>query len=290
MIPADALDWIHQQVKNVVSVEVAQQWALSTVLRVRTTRASVYFKACHPLPLSADEPRLTACLARLYPADLPEVLAVDAGRGWLLLGDVGAILRDQPQFERWHQALLRLAQIQGDSIPRLDLLEAAGCPDRRPARLADQIDSLLASDAVLVALRAGEADRLRARAPLLRANAQALALTALVHGDFYGANIGWQDGALRFFDWSESCLAHPLFDLPVILRDAAAHFPAEQVDLLRDDYLACWEDGARQWRIAAPVAALHHAMMYNGVAEVVAPDKPRVRVAGWLREILTHAP
>jgi aminoglycoside/choline kinase family phosphotransferase len=285
----EAADWIHRHVKNVESIEVAQEWALSTVLRVRTTAGDIFFKSSTRLPLSADEPRLTVLLAQLYPGDVPELIAADLERGWLLLGDVGANLQKQPRFELWHWSLMRLAEIQRDSVLRLDQLLKADCRDGRSARLDSMIDSLLDDDAMLSGLEADEAQKLRALAPRLHQNCRQLERATLVHGDFYSANIGYKDGRLRFFDWSESCIGHPFFDLPVILHDASAYFPPEQVAQLRDDYLACWEDGQRQWQIAAPVAALHHAMMYNGVAEFVNPDKPRLRVSRWLRDVLASA-
>lgn len=292
----EAVEWIHRHVRSVESIEVAQEWALSTVLRVRATSGDLFFKSSTRLPLSADEPRLTTLLARLYPDDVPDLIAVDAERGWMLIGDVGTNLRQQSHFDLWHRSLMRLSEIQRDSAAHLDQLLSAGCRDGRPSVLDTQIDSLLSDDAMCSGLDAGEAQRLRALAPLLHERCRELAQSgavALVHGDFYGANIGYKDGRLRFFDWSESCVGHPFFDLPVILHDAAACFPPEQVAVLRDDYLAVWDDGQRQWRTAEPLAALHHAMMYNGVAAFMhrdQPDAPRPRVARWLRQLLASIP
>ena len=225
---------------------------------------------------------------------MPDVIAVDAERGWIIIGDVGANLHTPPNFQGWHKALLRLVELQRDSRAHIDQLLASGCPDGRPDHMETQIDQAMANEAMFSGLKADEIARLHALTPALHRSNQALEQAAfeqatLVHGDFYGANIGCKDGTLRFFDWSESCIAHPFFDLPVILRDAENYFPAEQVDALRDDYLACWEDGQRQWQIALPVAALHHAIAYNNVADLVAPGQPRVRVARWLRQILSTA-
>src|SRR5579871_1172540 len=282
----EAIEWIHQQVKNVVSVEVQQEWELSRVLRIRTTDGDVFFKTGTLLAHSADEPRLMSLLARLYPDDVPDVIAADFERGWLIISDVGVNLRDQPDYALWQRALMRLAELQHDSSWHIDALIDAGCPDERPDRFDVQIEAALANDAMLASLEPDEIARLRSLAPILHQNNHALTLATLVHGDVHSGNIGWKDDQLRFFDWSESCIAHPFFDLPVILRDATAYFPLEQVDKLRDDYLACWSDEARLWPIALPVAALHHAIDYNNVAELVAPDKPRVRVARWLRQLI----
>jgi hypothetical protein len=289
-----ASEWIHQHVKNVVSIEAAQVWQLSAVYRIRTTSGNLFFKSSTHLAHSAHEPRLTALLVRLYPDDVPSVIAIDAERGWMIIGDVGTDLRTSLDFQLWHKALMRLVELQHDSRPHLDALLSSGCPDARPARMGAQIDEALANQAMFSGLESDEIERLRSLAPLLHRNNRALEQASfesatLVHGDFHGGNIGCKDGRLRFFDWSESCIAHPFFDLPVILRDAENYFSAEQVNRLREDYLACWQDGQRQWQIVLPIAALHHAIDYNNVAELVAPDQPRMRVARWLRQLLSAA-
>ena len=285
-----AAEWIHRHARDVLSIEVAQQWQLSTVLRVRTSGGSLYFKASLRLPLSADEARLTALLARLYPEHLPKLLATDEARQWLLLGDAGANLRDLPQIELWRSALLRFGDLQRASAAHIDELLAAGGTDWRPARLAEQYDPFLADAAALSGLSAEEAQRLRERAPAFHAASADLRLTSLVHGDFHGGNISCQDEALRVFDWTESGVAHPFFDLLVFLNDAARCFPPGAVASLRDDYLASWSDGAQQWQSAAPLAAFQQALIYNQVTQHLNPDAPRLRVAGWLRNMLSDAP
>jgi aminoglycoside phosphotransferase (APT) family kinase protein len=150
------------------------------------------------------------------------------------------------------------------------------------------MDPFLNDDAALSGLDAGEKERLHALVPLLRIHCAELKLATLVHGDFHGGNIGCRNGALRFFDWTESCIAHPFFDLFVLLNDANRYFDTEAVAHLRDSYLRLWENSWQQWQIAAPLAAFHQALIYNGVAERLRPDAPRNRVAEWLRKILTY--
>src|SRR4051794_23288793 len=204
MIREDSLEWIHQHIKNVVSIEATQVWQLSAVFRIHTISGDVFFKSSTHLAHSADEPRLTALLARLYPIDIPSVIAIDAERGWMIIGDVGANLRTPPNFQLWHKALMRLVELQRDSRRHLDSLLASGCPDGRPTCLEAQIDQVLANQAMLSGLEADEIARLRSLAPLLHRNNRALGQAAfepatLVHGDFHGANIGYRDGRLRFF-------------------------------------------------------------------------------------------
>ena len=57
----------------------------STVLRVPTTEGDLYFKAVSAIHLF--EAALTGLLAELQPGRVPEVVAMDARRGWLLMRD-----------------------------------------------------------------------------------------------------------------------------------------------------------------------------------------------------------
>ena len=67
----------------------------STVLRVPTNGGDTYFKACPPA--LEYEAAVTQALYRWRPDCIPAVLAVDAGRGWLLMADGGETLRQSIQ-------------------------------------------------------------------------------------------------------------------------------------------------------------------------------------------------
>ncbi|MGH3131539.1 MAG: hypothetical protein ACRDNX_12030 [Gaiellaceae bacterium] len=104
----------------------------STVLRVPTSDGDVWFKA--NMAVSMHEAAVVRLLAGRRPDCTPPLLAADLERGWMLIGDGGARLREVLERERdlgrWDDVLpLRL--VRGTSVPH-----ARGHPagDRPPAR------------------------------------------------------------------------------------------------------------------------------------------------------------
>src|SRR5207249_3719648 len=82
-----AEDWIGAHVAPIGAIETAHERPWSTVLRVPLGNGVAWFKACSPA--QAFEPRLTAELFARWPDRMPEVLAHDEERAWLLLADAG---------------------------------------------------------------------------------------------------------------------------------------------------------------------------------------------------------
>ena len=64
----------------------------STVLRVPTDPEVLWFKAVGDV--DAFEVPLTAMLARVRPAGVPELVALDVDRRWMLMHDGGTRLRE----------------------------------------------------------------------------------------------------------------------------------------------------------------------------------------------------
>src|SRR2546423_3491056 len=87
-----AEDWIRAHVEPVGAIETAHERPWSTVLRVPVADGVAWFKACSAV--QAFEPRLTAELFRRWPDRVPEVLAHDEGRAWILLADAGTRIAD----------------------------------------------------------------------------------------------------------------------------------------------------------------------------------------------------
>jgi hypothetical protein len=144
----------------------------STVLRVPTSAGVLFFKAT--APMLAHEPALTLALARTRPDCMPEVVAADVGRRWMLLRDSGESLRSRIQAEqdigRWHAVLPLYAGVQIEMVGRVPDLLALGALDRRLATLAGQYRQLLGdTDAMLIGQPNGltleEYERLCALAP-----------------------------------------------------------------------------------------------------------------------------
>jgi hypothetical protein len=182
-------------------------WA--TALRIPTTAGPVWFKAA--IPVLAHEAGVVAVISRRRPDLVPELLATDLERGWMLMADGGERLRElverERSLDRWLAALPRYAELQNDLAGDADELVARGAPDRRLATLADQFEELG---------RSGE------HAPRVRDWCAQLAdfgiPETIQHDDLHDGQIFVRDGRYLFFDWGDACVSHPFFSLSVTLE------------------------------------------------------------------------
>jgi Ser/Thr protein kinase RdoA (MazF antagonist) len=218
----------------------------------------------------------------------------------MLLADFGPALRSNPDHSLREEALCTFAALQQAAVQHVGTLLARGCRDRRLHVLAAQIEPLLHDPIVLAGLQAEERCQLHELVPQLHTMCHALAAyripQTLVHGDLHPGNIAGGQGAFRFFDWTDGCIAHPFFDLVVMLADAAVRPDASEVcPRLCDSYLALWtayEPLARAqeaWQLAEPLGALHHAVSYQHIVTGLEPTAQHELAWGvsfWLRKVL----
>lgn len=227
----------------------------STVLRVPTSDGPLWFKATSRA--LGHEPALTEALARWRPDCMPELLAADVDRGWLLMRDGGEPLRGIVRADRdlghWQRVLAVYAELQIALADRADDMLSLGALDHRLATLADRIEVLLEDpDGLLLGEPEGfsfeETDQLRALVPAIRRDCTELASLGipetLWHDDFHDANILVRDGRYTFFDWGEAGVAHPFFTMNVTLRSIAWSLELDpdgpELADLRDTYLEPW--------------------------------------------------
>ena len=257
---------------------------ISSVLRTETSAGNIYFKVALTLPLFGHEPTLTTALGELYPDIIPSPLAIDKSRRWMLTADIGTELRtSNPSLEMLEMVVKTFAHLQSNSASHIDSLFAAGCLDRRLDVLVGQIDGLLADEGCCTRLTAEERAEWQASGDQLKVLCQRLASYAipytLVHGDFHAGNIALQGEKIRFFDWTDACVTHPFFDLPVLIEyDAQEH-----ADALRDAYLAEWtayeslERLHEAYAISSILGSLHQAVSYQGIFNGMEVDQR----SGW---------
>ena len=311
-----AVSWIEETVpllgiQRTGSIEQPHIRPWSTVLQVPTREGFLFFKAT--APMLGHEAALTQALARWRPDCMPEVLAVDLQRGWLLMRSSGVSLRSliprQGQLDRWQRCLTLYAEVQIEMIERRAQLLELKVLDRRLSLLPDQFERVLEDvDALCIehedGLSTDEYKRLQARAPRFRRLCQRLAAygipETLHHDDFHDGNVFVREDRYTFTDWGESCLAHPFFSLVVALRsiayslDLASTDPALQQ--LRDAYLtawtryASWADLQAAFALADRVGMVNRALTwYLVVSQLDEPyhSEQADAVPGWLHEFLT---
>lgn len=253
-----ASTWIREQLERlgyevVESIEQVYLVDWSCILRVGTSGGNFFFKvsdAAFP-----HEVLLTRALSRYCPKAIPEVLAIDEERHWMLMRDAGTPLDELDEASgdsrRWEAFLSLYAGVQMAAIEHVEELLATGCPDRRLERLPALYEEALADTSMLLegkegGLRAGELEQLHALLPEIRAMCAELARCGipqtLHHDDLHTGNVLVRDEDYRFVDWAESCMTHPFLSLMIVQRAARYrhNFDQETLDRLRDVYLECW--------------------------------------------------
>jgi hypothetical protein len=272
-----AEEWIRLHVEPTGAIETTHVRSWATVMRVPVAGGVVWFKAC--AQVQAFEPTLTGELYVRWPDRVPEVLALDEARRWLLLGDAGiAVLEQGNPPEAWLEALPLYAELQkGEIAHALDHL-ARGVPDLRLAGLPAGYEGLLASE---LPIARDEVTRLRdyaQRFTELCAELSELGIQETVqHDDLHMANLYSRAGQLRIVDWGDSSIAHPFFSLVVTFRflDEVNHLAPDDpwFRRLRDAYLEPWGRGLEEtFEIAMRVGWFAHAIARARQRDALPPE------------------
>lgn len=237
----------------------------STTLRVITDDGVAWFKACGPT--QAHEPRLTAELSTRWPDRVPELLAYDETRAWLLLADAGTQLRDlgNPP-ELWLDVLPRYAKLQRGEAAHVQDHLAHGVPDLHTRTLPDRYEVLVGPD---LPLDDGDKERLRRFAPSFAALCRELAehgpRDTVQHDDLHLTNVYVRDRRPRVLDWGDASIGHPFVSLVVTFRfleETNGLLPRDPwFTRLRDAYLEPWgRDLTDTFALAMRVGAFAHAI------------------------------
>ena len=226
---AGAHDWVRSHVTVTGAIEQPHVQWWSTVLRVPTSDGPVWFKAVGEG--ATYEPPLTEMLARLRPRFIPDLIAIDDERGWMLMRDGGIRLRELgDELVAWETILPAYAELQLATARHVDQLLELAVPDERLEGLPERLAGLLGDDAFLMldqpdGLTSAERDRLVAQLPEIASLGRELAGTGIPatiqHDDLHGGNVLVRDGRSRVFDWGDACVSHPLHSLTVLLRATA---------------------------------------------------------------------
>lgn len=289
----EASDWIHAQLHRhgmvaLGPIEQARSWFLSSLLRLPTTDGEVYFKAVSPTDV--HEPLIIEMLSRHTASLVPQVLAVQKERRWLLTKAVSGqkmLQHANPldYLSRWATLLQTYAQMQRDFRHYTEEVLTLGCHDWRLERLVERIEPFFAELPMLLLharnpLSKAEQEQLHEIVPLLKTLCARLAQlgipASLHHGDFHRGNILVNEKACILIDWAGFVgVTHPFLSLWVPLND----WGQQQGHFLCERYLEVWSDVApmEQLRLAViwafPLAALcgalgHREQIYHAHTEL----------------------
>lgn len=233
--------WIREHVDPIGPMEVVRDRVWSTTARLPTAGGIVWVKA-----LAAShrfEAELVPQLAIGWPDLLPGVVAADAARGWLLLGDAGTSLDDldNPPVI-WQKVLPAYAELQRG------FLAPESVPDRRLERWPELFEDLVSSE---LPLMSDELSQLRRLAPRFTQGCAELASfdipAAIQHDDLHHRNVFVDGDTVRIIDWSDASLSHPFASLVVTFRfleERTRLLPDDPAfGMLRDAYLEPWGSG-----------------------------------------------
>lgn len=145
-----ASQWIdhtldQQGIKRVGAIAQLRVRAWSTILQIPTHIGDLYFKAV--IPDLAYEVALTQALFYWFPDCVPQTLAINSEKGWLLMADGGVrlweVLKTTDDIQHWEALLPSYAKLQQESAQHVDELLGMGVSDRRLAVLPTQFQALL---------------------------------------------------------------------------------------------------------------------------------------------------
>ncbi|TQL56692.1 phosphotransferase family enzyme [Oryzihumus leptocrescens] len=260
-----------------------------------------------------QEPAVVRTLERIAPGLAPQVVAVDADRGWWLTRDAGPTLRSVlpagEQWPVWEALLPRYAAAQLELAAHRAELLALGVPERSPATLpeqaADLVEELAATDPARGGLTPRRRAALEARLPAYGQWCAELAADGLPwtlqHDDLHAANVCWQGSAAtaRVIDWGDASIGHPFGTLLATLNSLARHGQATLEDArvlrVRDALLEPWSGLAdrstllRSVELARATGPVTRALAWRAAlrdAPVEAQVEFDFPVRGWVEEIL----
>ena len=312
-------EWIHAQAQShgmLITGEIEQphMYAWSTVLHIPTDQGKLYFKATAQETLY--EAALTQTLARWFPGSMPEFVAVDPGRGWMLMRDGGeqlrASIRPTKDISPWKPVISKYAKIQIGLAEHVTELLSLRIPDHRLNVLPALFNQLLSDESNFMidqekGLTSAEWQEVRDKAARFDEICQRLAAygipESLNHGDFHDGNVLIKDGRITFFDWGDGDITHPFVSLrtffvsiEIALDLEDYSFTPEMAELL-NIYLepfqtfASKEDLLTAYQVSKPVASVVKALAWHTTISRMGNDLRKEYawiVPELMREFLYH--
>ncbi|MGZ9223172.1 MAG: aminoglycoside phosphotransferase family protein [Anaerolineales bacterium] len=311
--------WIHLEaernsIRVTGEIEQPHAYAWSTVMRVPSSDGTLFFKAT--AGETVYEAVLTQKLARWFPDCMPDLIAVDTERGWMLIRDGGdqlrASIRPTKDIKPWEPVITRYAELQIGLAEHIDEILALGIPDHRIASLPVLFAEVLTDEESLMldqekGLSATNFQEIQERMPRVQEICDELAAfgipESINHGDFHDGNILLKDGRITFFDWGDADVTHPFVSLRTffvsieIALELDDYSFTPEMSALLDRYLEPWQKFAskdellKAYRLSKPVASVVKTLAWH---HSITRMEPSVRkeyawiIPELLREFLFH--
>jgi hypothetical protein len=280
--------WIHDElaklninISGTVEQIHLQPW--STVLKAPTDTGDVFFKAS--AEALAFEPAVTRVLYHWRPDCIPQILAVDADEGWMIMADGGQRAREAFNqglgIGHWTKILSKYASLQITLTEHIEELLSFGVRDRRLRALPDLYQEILADESWFLidqpdGISRSEYRRLYEGSSKFTELCQELdgyrVPDSLHHNDLHDGNIFTNNGRVLFFDWGDSSVSHPFFSLRTVFVSIEYTFGLEENDPLINEfgvgYMERWtefeslENLHRAYDIAKKIWSISTAVKY----------------------------
>jgi fructosamine-3-kinase len=277
---------------------IHQLWGLSVVLGAPSQDGDFFFKC------SADifrhEALATHSLSARTPESVPEVVAVDAAQGWMLMRDFDAAdLGDQDQ-SMWHEGLAAHARIQQRWLGSTDELVALGLPIRSLTDLSAWVEAMTDDATLLGRIPVDFHEHWLAAAPALIRACQRLDELGpgptLVHGDLHPWNVAYSPTTTRVFDWTDAAVSHPFVDLATYIFSTDDRGTRRR---LVDAYASAWSTVSSEhvlreaMTLGLVVGALYQVQTYRALLPTLMRNGADDGLAGsdltWLkRSLMVH--
>jgi hypothetical protein len=219
------------------AIETIHERPWSTVLLVPTAEGDLFLK--QEQPVQEYEVALTVALASRWPDRVPEVVAADLERSWLLTRDGGTRIADSGEFDAFPRALELYGELQVGEVAHVEELLEIGLRDLRLPVVAAAYEPFFERDH---GLEAGEVARFVALAPRyleLCAELESFGLPASIqHDDLHQWNVFVRDGRVALYDWGDSSVGFPLWSW--LKPSFAVADEGLDPESLRTAYLSPW--------------------------------------------------
>jgi hypothetical protein len=260
----DVVDWlVANGVEPTGQLELVHERPWSTVLRVPTADGALFLK--QEQPVQAYEVLLTVALASRWPDRVPEVVAADIDRSWLLLRDGGVRMVDRGALDVFPRALQLYGELQVGEVTHVDELLGFGLRDLRISVVSAAYEPFFERDH---GLDSDEVKRLLEHAPRfnhLCAELEGFGLPiSIQHDDLHQWNVFVRGERIAIYDWGDSSVAHPLWSWVKPLG-VAQQYDADPAPL-RAAYLSPWtriapeEDLRAALELAVPSGTFAYAL------------------------------